>query len=1345
MSIQLQVAIPLLVTFAALAGIAVWRKYFKLETLIVGLAVLSLGVYMTVLHTGANKQAREENDGVSDSAVVSLMLADQYMLEARFEEAADILLDLQKTNAGEPEVLIASARCAVLRGNYASAVQLYRQAGTNEDELGQAVLLLGQGSNGNAATVEFLKNQGIDPNAYGLSSKNGRSADHNAVVSLIRKELRNDLENFEEDYGTDFVDAVHHAAKLTSGFAEYLSGNQDVDVAAVSRKLDKCMEAVPGLAKNAHIRLARLKGYVLNGSYSKIAWAADRYATAEELIVITQLFVDGVIDEDDFTESYASMGPEQYEKVLEACRKTLSLHKAEISRIRYDKYSNKIDQIKEQMKAPGAFTLRRDLLQQATNGSADMRSKSYLALAKLENSEGNDRLADQYISEAIGTAGDSDDQNYKIPMNQMASIIQGTADTNEIKNVAQYVDVALDHSLPLDVTVSEVTGKEENKLQDQMTNTVTQSTATINIGVINKDKFPVVTTRIQIDSKQYDTLEELKEHLLVYDCGSQIKDFTLEKLEYQTSRIILLCDVSGSMSGNVTALKNAIIAFAENMQPGEQVSVIGFDDRIEFVHNFSGDPEEVKSFANSIYASGGTALFDAVLQCGNYFTYDIHSNNVIIAMTDGQDGRPAKEGDMHNLIGAMAADKDLTLYTMGLGSGVNIDYLKLMAECGNGSYLYVRDQKDLEDFYDFIHGQLANQYILTYTAKNQTLNKRKLEISVEGELGGAEKTYYLVDPEYSNEGSDSYNPYTVEDTDISVNGLSTKFLYKSSQAQTINLRGAGFDKGDDITIRLIGNVKYVLDAKWIDSSTYQITIPSEVATGVYDLTISVQGESVTLEDELTIAVSSDMKDFHFGAYHFTALDSYVNDNGDTVLSGNVTMNGWLYFKGDITINKDYGNSTKAWITDNSGVYISYSDALATGIAQTMADLGIPVSFAKLGTFCIYDQPYTPEEYEDFPVDKIDFPDAVNVAFLVMENFGVSIYPDMMRVQGLSLQYHLPFQKQLMRNLNLGGTEAIDFDSDAIFAATQIALIASLEYSGEKVQFTMVSLPLTLSEATVNIDTLKNDYSINAEVKFKAVGDMDSIKLSFGVKNGRFDSIGMQTGNTSCTLMTTPVPVSMSDFGFELKDRSKFKSDDSLLSKILATDINILFNVNVASLNDRLPDIAKLIDDEEVALAQLKDCRLSLKLKEFRLSFDADVTLCTILDVGKVKINLGKFDYSNALIGYYNETQYGLQAALSLEAGWESSNLDMSLNGTAELTLGYPYSGLWLNGKADFDVGWWILSKEFDVTGDILIGGYKNSSDNLQFSIIVRGTNTKGKLSGFHLYINRTEGFELKRY
>lgn len=1342
MSVQLQVAIPLFVTFAALAGIAVWRKYFKLETLILGIAALSLGVYMTVWHTNVTKQMDSELGSISDSAEVSLMLADQYMLESRFDEAADVLLDLQKSNAGDSRVLVASARCAVLRGNYAVAVQLYQQAGMDGEELQQAVLLMGTSQLGNGSTVQYLKDQGIDPAVYGLSAADSSKVDRDEAVKKVRKKIANDLEDLEEDHGSDIMEAVRYAAKLTAGFGDYVSGVPDVKVKSSVNKLEKCIEAVPSLAKNAHIRIARLKGYVLTGAYRKMAIVADRNVTAEELVVLTQLLVDGAIDEDDFTSSYVNMDGDRYREVLEACRKALSLHESELSRSRLESYENKLDLLKEQMKAPALFVLRQDLLKEAADGAADMRSKSYLALAKLENKEGNKKLAEKYISQAIGTAGDSNDQNYSIPMNQMASIIQGTAATDEIKNVAQYVDAALDHSLPLDVTVSEVTGKEENSLQDQMTTTVTQSTATINIGVINKDNFPVVKARVQIESTQFDTLEELREHLLVYDCGSQITDFTLEKLEYQKSRIILLCDVSGSMSGNVSALKNAIISFAENMQPGEEVSVIGFDDRIEFVHNFSGDPEEVKSFANSIYASGGTALFNAVIQCGNYFTYDINSNNVIIAMTDGQDGSPAREGDMHNKIGAMVADKDLTLYTMGLGGGVNIDYLKLMAECGNGSYLYVQNQEDLEEFYDFIHGQLANQYILTYTAKNKTLNQRKLEVSVDGELGGAEKTYYLVDPEYSNEGSDSYNPYTVEDTDISVNGLTTKFLYKSSQGQTVNLRGAGFDSGDDVTIRLIGNVKYDLDAKWIDSSTYQITIPAEVATGVYDLTISVRGKSITLEDELTIAVSGDMKNFRFGSYSFTALKSYINDNGDTVLSGNVIMNGWLYFKGDITVRKDYSDSSKAWITDNSGIYVSYSDALAKGLAQTLADEGIPVSFSKLGTFCIYDHKYTPEEYEDFPVEKIDFPEVINVAFLIMDNFGVSIYPDMLRVQGMSLQYKLPFQEQLMRNLKIGGTESVDFDSDAIFSATQIALIASVEYSGEELQFTMVSLPLTLSEAKVEIDTLKNDYAIEAEVKFKAIGDMDSMKFSFGVKNGRFDSIGLQTGGTECSIMTTPVPISMADFGFELKDFSQFEPDDNLLSKILATDIVIKFNVNVASLNKYLPDIAKLIDDKDVTLAQLKDCELSLKLKEFRLSFDADVTLCTILDIGKVKINMGKFSYTNALIGYYDETQYGLQAALTVGTDWKSSNLEMGLDGTAELTIGYPYTGLWLNGNVDFDIGWWILSAELDLSGDVLLGGYINSSDNLQFSIIVRGTNTAGKHAGFHLYVTRVTGFDI---
>lgn len=1344
MSIALQAAVPLLVTFVILAVIAVWRKYFRWETLILGAAVLGLGVSLTVLHTGALPDAGEEPADLSDNTSVSLALAERYLLKGLYDEASDVLRDLQREDGDNPEVLLASARCALLRGDYASAVQLYGQAEGCEEELRQAVLLQSGGTSGDDAAIRYLTDRGYAPGDYALAAGAG-TGDFSAAASAVRDALKEHLEALEKRLGADVLDAVKYAAEIAGGFAEYLSGGE-ADVTSAVRKLESAMEA--GLDGNAHLRIARLKGYVLTGSYSKIARAADRSASAQELVILAQLLADGRVDTGDFSREYGNLDTTRYRQVLEICRGTLERLRDSLSDEQYDRYAEKLELLQARMKEPVLFTLRQDLLTQATEGDPEMRSKSYLALAKLENAEGSRTLAETYIAEAIGTAGDSDDENYRLPMDQMAGIIQGTADSDEVKNVAQYVDAALDHSLPLDVTVSGLTGEaspEAGGLRDQMTDTVTQSTATVNIGVISKDDFPVVKARVQIRSNNWSTPEELAAHLQVYDCGSQITGFTLEKLEFQTSRIILLCDVSGSMSDSQQALKDAIVSFAENMGPGEQVSVIGFNSGIEFIRDFSDDPEVVKGYADSINAGGGTALFDAVLYAGDRIPYDIHANNIIIAMTDGQDGSPAKEGDMYNRIGAMAADKGLTLYTLGLGDGVNTDYLTLMAQCGNGSFLYVRDQESLETFYDFIHGQLANQYILTYTAKNESLNKRKLELSVEGELGGAEKTYYLVEPEHTNEGGDSYNPYTVEDTDITVSGLSAKFLYKSSRSQTLELRGEGFNKGDDITVRISGSVKYELKAEFVDDTTYRITVPAEVATGVYDLVLSIRGTSLTLEKELTIAVAGDRKNFRFGSYSFTAMDSYVNDNGDTVLSGSVVMNGWLYFKDGVTIQSGYEGSAKAWITDGGGAYVSYSPSLATGLAGYLAEKGVSLSLGRLGTFCIYSDHYTPEDYKDFPVEPVDYTGDVNVLCLVMEDFSVSLYPDMARLQGLNFHYALPFQKQLMRNLNIGGKTSGGVDTEALLTPARIALLAEVEYSGEH-EFSMVSLPLKLSKATVKIDTLRGDYSFELGVKFKALPKMEEMECSFAVRDSRFDAIGLRVSTArDLKLMDAPVPISMNNFGFELSGFSGSKSDAELLEKVLGSTIAIRFDVNVASLNAYLPEIAKLIDDKPVALAQLADCELSLCLKEFRLAFEAKLKLCTVLDLGECRITLGKYQYTNALIGYYDETQYGLQAALTAGLDWESPNLEMGLEGTAEVTLGYPYSGLWLKGDADFDVGWWILRKDFDVSGDVLVGVYVNSSDNLQFSIIVRGTNTQGSHSGFHLYVTRPAGFNIKSY
>lgn len=1372
MNVYFQILIPIFVTFAALLAIAIVRKYFKVEAIVI-LIVLGLfgGGILTSYIMDSNGRSKTEKL-MSDSAAVSLMIAEQYMMQGQYDSAVEILDELNKESANDERIQLAQARCALLKGSYGMAVQLYDNLGEEVDEEKKEAELLYLGEqNTDNAIVEYIQQNGEEASDYGLSNSKVKKGNYDDAKRVICERIQEDYESQKDTYGEETAEAVEQAMVVMNEFDRVVRGNtsdsEEGSYEIALEKLGNLMTEEIYLDSNRQLRVARMKGYIILGDYGKIAELANDYITAEELTVLAELYVKGLIDESDFSEEYLGIKGDEVDGIVKHCEEILANNKEDFSKEQYEKYEQRIEQLKTQMKDPVTFMLRCDLIEDIENGRGVMKSKNYIALAKIENQAGNIELAHRYIDDALGTAFESNDDNYSVPMMQLSGIIQGNSETEEVKNVAEYVDKALDHSLPtgieselLNTTVTDnatsvADETAEAEFNKEMSGYVKEATAKLNIGVINKDNFPKVQARVQIQSDNWVTVDEIREHLQVYDCGSQIEDFTLEKLTYSKANVILLCDVSGSMSGSEERLKDAIRRFAEDMQEGEFVSVIGFNSNIVFVETFSNDAEVVASYAEKIATGGGTAVYSSVLYAIEQCTVDVNSNNVIIAMTDGQDGSPAKEGDMYNILGAAAASKDVTVYTLGMGD-VDTAYLEMMADSGNGSFLYAEDFDELNNFYDFIHGQLENQYILTYEAKNKTLNERELKISIDDETGFAKKTYYLQEREYTNEGSDAYNPYTVSDAEISIYGFATKFLYKSSKDQTIKLQGEGFDEDDDITITIEDSVRYSLQATCIDSETIEVIIPAEVASGVYDATISIRGDSVILESELTVAVSGTAKHFKFGSYNFTSLKSYIDDSGNTVLSGNVTMNGWLMFKGDITIRSPYTDVEKIWIIDNDGSYVNYNNSSSMGLAKLMGEKGLAFSVKPFGEFCLYNAEYTPSEYEEFPVEQITHGEQFNVLFLFIENANVMIYPDMLRVNAGSINFDLPFQKQLLRNLDILKMKTLKYESDMLVGATQIAMLGTVkyedddDYGGETkgVEFTMVSFPLRMKELSVEINTLDNDYSFAAAVTFKAIKDMvDTFELNFAIKGGKFDAIGFRAeGDAEKTIIQSPIPISIGDFGFELSGFSEYESDASTLSNVLGNTLTIEFNVNAASLNKYAPKIADMISKEkDIALATLKDCKLSLRLKEFRLAFEADLVFCTILEIGKCEIKLGSFDYTNALIGYNNETQYGLQAAVTLGNEWESTNLTMQLTGKAEVTLGYPYTGIWLDGDADFDLRWWIAKADIDVAGDILIGGYKNSSDNFQFSIIVRGTNTKGEYSGFHLYVTKNTGIGLYTY
>lgn len=1355
MSIQIQLAIPVFVALAALIGIAIFRKYLKPETVIICIAALGFGIFSIISNfpvwvPGQETAINPQQAGDTDNSF-SIALAKQYIIDGNYDAAMEVLNSVLLSDGDNSDAKIAAARCSVLTRDYSGAVQFYQNQSGVEDEINDALRLLESTRINNEATIEYLNKNNLDPEDYGFTG-NTSSLEFEQVKQGIISTLENDLEEYKNQSGDEASEAVKSVSTITTGFKDFLDTNKEIDESEITnslKKLAKTVEKNPILKANKHFRLARVKGYVITGQYSQIAKNADRNASSEELVILSHLLVNNMIKKSDFSEEFVdSDSLNKCKEVLKYCQNIIKDQKKDLSSEDYEAYETKVNDLKFKINESVVFTLEQDLLEEIENGDASMKSKCYLALAKLEIKYGNKDKSEIYINEALGTASDSDDLSYRIPMNQMIEIIQGNTDASEIMQVATYVDAAVDHSLPFDIRVSQMPQSDSSEntnggLNDQMAESVTKSTATVNIGVIETVDFPTVKARIQLDSQKWTSLEEIKEHLNVYDCGSIIKDFTIEKVEFQSSKIILLCDCSGSMSGNEETLRQVIRDFANSMETGEQVSVVCFESSISSVEEFSGDKSVVAGYADKIYAGGGTALYSSLIQCGDMFPQDLNANNIIIAMTDGQDGDWVSTETLQNSIAQMASDKNITVYTIGLGS-VDANYLQTMAESGNGSFLYASNSEDLQAFYSFIHGQLKNQYIITFKAKNLTNNERILELSLDDELGGKKKTYYINEPDENNPSAGN-SPYVIEDSDITVSGLSTKFLYKSSQDNTVYLKGTGFKSEFDITLRLNGSIKYNLSASYVNETTYEVVIPHSVTTGNYDLEICISDFGKTLENELTVSTFSTPKSYTHGNYTFTALNSYINDNGATVLSGNVMMNGWLRFKGDVTLSTSNYDPTKMQVTDNSGFYVSYSPDMSTGLAKNLAESGFSLYFAPIGTFTISSQQYTSSQYEKFEVEKIWYDKPVSMMFFTHEDFNMSIYPDMLRLQDSNFTFKLPFQEQLIRGFEIIPSEAAKFDSEVLIGSSSIAQICVLEYEYyDNESLNLVSLPLNVKEIKVNIDTLLGNYSIEGAVGFKAFNQSEGLKLSIEVVGGRFESVGLQTLGTQHTLVSAPVPITMSDFGFKLDNFSQYESNNTTLANLFNTDFEILFKVEAASLNKYAPAIAKMIDDKkDIALAELSNCCLKANLSTFTFTFDADMVLATIFEIGNVSISAGNFNYTNELIGLNNIKQSGLRAKATL--GWnevEAPNFSMDLSGSADICLGYPYSGLWFNGKAAAAIHWWFNDVKFDLQGDMMFCAFENTSGDFQLSMLLRGVDTQGEVKGFHAYVTGKDGFDV---
>ena len=164
---------------------------------------------------------------------------------------------------------------------------------------------------------------------------------------------------------------------------------------------------------------------------------------------------------------------------------------------------------------------------------------------------------------------------------------------------------------------------------------------------------------------------------------------TEKKKETPSLAIVLVIDKSGSMGGiKIELAKAAARATVELLGKRDKIGVVAFDGSpfwIAEMHDAS-DKLYLSDQIGSITAGGGTNLYPALEQAYFALTETTAKLKHVIVLSDGQ----SQEGDWYGIASSMRNER-ITISTVGIGSGADMNLLGNLANWGGGRDYFTQD------------------------------------------------------------------------------------------------------------------------------------------------------------------------------------------------------------------------------------------------------------------------------------------------------------------------------------------------------------------------------------------------------------------------------------------------------------------------------------------------------------------------------------------------------------------------------------------------------------------------------------------------------------------------------
>lgn len=1289
----------------------------------------------------------------------TIAFANALASEGAYEEAYEVLEQYSGYYGYDDQCRLLNARIALLKGDYESAAGLYRYLSGNTDVIdadAEEVLFAdkkGQNTAADLTMIGYLKEMGENLSDYGYSEKDYQELRQIEETSFedIQRIIMDEMEK-EYSISDDAMDCAKAVAEITGRYAVFTEDGEN-STGRYRRAFREIEENAPEYLSLECVNKAKIKSYVLAGDYDAITEELAEDSSYHELMISAELYMSGLVQKSDFSDEYQSIDRADASAVKTRLNRIYQKNQVDLTVQERKVFKSRISAVTGQLNDSALVTIKEQLTNVAETEAGTDRTKVYLELAKIENYFGNETSTDSCISSAIYSSQECKDDSYVSAMSQIISVVSNDDDndTENIKNVSRYVDNVLDHALTINVesivspqyqelpaSPDEVQGENDNgnsrtpiNFAQTAVDYVSRIKSSISIGKIDTSAFENMTARVQIDSDYITNINDLKAGLEVYDCGAQIKDFSLKKIDYTGSNIMLVCDVSGSMSGSIQNLRDAVVTFITDKNVSESLSVVTFDDTIVDTRAFGTPDDALIEFAQNMQTRGGTDMFSAVVSCLGSFSSGDNENNVLILMTDGQDNSPRTADVIQQEIGALALQKGVTVYAMGLGSSVDTVYLNTIANSGNGEFVYVSDSSSLSSFYNMLHSQVYSQYEISYKAQDTvTMSDRTLEITLPSEKVRDIKTYSL-------EGAGEESGGLKASENLSISGMSPRYVYKGLQDVSAKLKGTGFKKDSSITVKLNGNIDYTVKATYLDEETYTIEIPASVAVGVYNVEVTIDGKKKVLQNGFSVLTQGAEKTTAFGPYVFTSSEKIESGNDSYILRGNVTLNGWLHFKGDVTLQGDL-SAGSIRVCEDSGSYVEYDKATAEGIGSFLAEKGIPLDIPSLHEFTLYNDAAHRYDYSNYLVDDISTGILTVYNLVQFDSPVVRLYPDSIGLYYSTGTTILPYQKQILKACgNTANMFKFSFKGSAQVTGKNVGLVMDASYSDPSNtefnhQINLLNSPVYFNGSIkVKLNTLKNEYTVGAMVRMAFFAKESGIGAEVSWKGHLIpDSVKLSLELAQAVKLPTAIPIEVNNFTFQVSNINTAVEN--------GTWKNLKFTGSASfssmKVKEYIPALGRFVGD--VSLLEMPDTTASIRVSPFTMEASATLKFLSEIKLAEAGVKLGNFDYTNSLLQLDNVNVNGLSASLKTGLMWNTADgrVAVDISGTGELDAHTRFVGVNYTGTLEYDISWWIINTESRRTGSAALGLYVTHDDKTQFVFACRYQD-KNKVKGCFYYID----------